>query len=266
MQKFFKVKENRIACWINPRNFGSHPQSFVFIHGSGGNSGAWSCQYSKLHKFFNIVAVNLPGHGKSSGKGRQDVHDYALDLRDLLEGLNLPRPILVGASLGSAIVLDFAARFPRDAAGIVCVGGGLTMPVNPDIISGFRAQPQLSLDMMVKFSLARENREKLFPSLRKSLGEADVETVAGDMLACSRFDITQDVEKIVAPALVICGSEDKMMPPASSEKIAAGIASAKLVVIAGAGHMVMVEQPEAFNEALRNFAQALPGAAPPKAG
>ena len=257
MLKHFKVKENELACWVNPRDFGTHARSFVFIHGSGGNSGAWSFQYSRLHEAFNVAAVDLPGHGKSGGKGEQDISRYVLHLKDLLTVLSLPCPILVGASLGCAIVLEFAASFPQAAAGIVCVGGGLSMPVNPDIISGFRAQPDLSLDMMCKFSLARENREKFFAPLRKSLGEADVDTTAGDMLACSKFDISGDVRKITAPTLVICGTEDKMMPPSASEKIAGSIAGAKLVLIEGAGHVVMMEQPEVFNKALSDFALSL---------
>ena len=80
------------------------------------------------------------------------------------------------------------------------------------------------------------------------------------MLACSKFDLTGELKKINAPVLVICGTEDKMTPPASSEQIAAGIAGAKLVLIEGAGHMVMMEKPAAFNDALRDFAAALPQA------
>lgn len=264
MLKNFAVKDNEVACWINPQDFGAKAQSLVFLHGSGGNSGAWSFQYAELHKTFNIAAIDLPGHGKSNGRGEEDIRKYVLILKDILDVLNITRPILVGHSLGSAIALDFAAVYPHDVSGIVCVGGGLTMPVNPDIITGFRKEPGLSLDMMVKFSLAKENREKLFAALRQSLSEADVETVAGDMIACSKFDIAQDVRKITAPALVICGAEDKMMPPSASEKIADSIAGSKLVLIGGAGHMVMMEKPEAFNDALRDFAAALPEAERPK--
>src|SRR5512145_2129580 len=112
MLKNFKVKENKVACWINPQDFGAKAQSLVFIHGSGGNSSAWSQQYARLHKSFNIAAVNLPGHGKSGGEGKQDIRDYVLILRDILQVLNLTRPILIGHSLGAAIALEFAATFP----------------------------------------------------------------------------------------------------------------------------------------------------------
>jgi len=258
MLKHFKVKENKVVCWVNPNNFGTKPQSLVFIHGSGGNSGAWSYQYSKLHKMFNIAAINLPGHGESGGQGEQDIPAYVLRLKEILGVLELDRPILIGHSLGAAIALCFAAEYPQDVSGIVAVGGGLTMPVNPDILEGLRLRPQVVMDLICKFSLAKENRPELFDALRASLGQVSVDVLSGDMLACSKFDLTGKIKNIIAPALVICGTEDKMTPPASSEQIAAGIAGAKLVLIEGAGHMVMMEKPAAFNEAIQDFAAALP--------
>ncbi len=253
MMKHFKVGDNNIACWVNPANFGAHAQSLVFLHGSGGNSGAWTEQYSVLHKAFNIAAVDLPGHGKSEGSGEKDILAYVLRLKEILEVLKLERPVLVGHSLGAAIALSFAVQYPRDVSGVVAAGGGLTMPVNPDILDGFAKQPDLILDLMCKFSIAKENRPKLFGPLRESLGQARVDVVAGDMLACSKFDLTGELENIRVPVLAVCGKEDKMTPPASSEKIAGNIAGAKCVLIEGAGHMAMLEKPEAFNDALKNF-------------
>ena len=258
MLKYFKVKENKVACWVNPQDFGQHEKSLVFIHGSGGNSSAWSAQYSKLHKKFNIAAVNLPSHGKSGGHGEQDIPAYVLWLKEMLDVLKLERPILIGHSLGAAIALYFAAKYPRDLSGVVTAGGGLTMPVNPEMLEGFRQQPALVLDMMCKFSLARENRPEFFDALRASLGQANVDVVAGDMLACSKFDLTGELQNITVPVLAICGAEDKMTPQASSEQIAAGIDGATLVMVEGAGHMVMMEKPAAFNDAVQDFAAALP--------
>ncbi len=260
MLKYFKVKENNVACWVNPRDFGTHKQSLVFIHGSGGNSSAWSHQCAKLHKLFNIAAVDLPGHGKSGGHGKQDISEYVLDVKEILSVLKLEHPILIGHSLGAAIALDFAAKYPQAISGVAATGGGLTLPVNPDILDGFRKQPDFVLDMICKFSLAKENRPKFYDALRASLGQANVDVVSGDMLACSKFNLTGELQKIIAPVLVICGTEDKMTPPASSEQIATGIAGTKLVLIEGAGHMVMMEKPSAFNDALRDFAAALPQA------
>ncbi len=253
MLKDFKVKENKVACWVNPADFGAQAQSLVFLHGSGGNSGAWSEQYSVLHKAFNIAAVDLPGHGQSEGSGEKDIFAYVLRLKEILEVLKLKRPVLIGHSLGAAIALGFAVKYPQDLSAVVAVGGGLTMPVNPDILEGLRQQPEVVMDLICKISLAKENRPNFFAALRTSLGQANIDVLSGDMLACSKFDLTGELKKIIAPTLVICGAEDKMTPPASSREIAAGIACAKFVLIEGAGHMVMMEKPSEFNEVLKNF-------------
>ena len=127
----------------------------------------------------------------------------------------------------------------------------------PDIIKGFLSQPDIIMDIICKISLAKANRPEFYDAIRASLAEARVEVMAGDMTACSKFDLTGDINKIKTPLLVVCGTEDKMTPPASSEKIAAEIAGAKLVLIEGAGHMAMMEKPEDFNRAVEDFCETI---------
>ena len=95
----------------------------MLIHGSGGTSYAWTRQYSKLHNSFNILAVNLPGDGKSEGVGEQSVDAYVAHLRDIIGAAGLARPLLVGHSLGAAIALAFALHHPDETSGVVAVGG-----------------------------------------------------------------------------------------------------------------------------------------------
>ncbi|HPL97820.1 MAG TPA: alpha/beta hydrolase [Smithellaceae bacterium] len=254
MLKYFNVNDKKIACWVNPVDFGAHAQSLVFIHGSGGTSDVWTMQYSKMHTRFNILAVNLPGHGKSEGAAEQSIDGCVARLREIIGAAGLSRPLLVGHSLGAAIALSFALHHPDEPSGVAAVGGGLAMPVNPDILSGFQTNPELVMDMMCKFSLARQNRAKLYDTARARLAEADPGVVYANMLACSRFDITREAKNIRVPVLAVCGREDKMTPPAASEAIAAAIEGTKLVIIEEAGHMVMMEQPDAFNTALLDFA------------
>ena len=161
MLKQFTVQENSIACWINPNDFGAHRQSLVFIHGSGSNSSAWAYQYGRLHRQFNIAAVNLPGHGGSTGKGEEEIKGYADRVKEILGVLELARPILIGHSMGAAITLSFAAASPQEISGIVLAGGSSTLPVNSDILDGLIKNPDAALDLICKFSLAKDNRPKL---------------------------------------------------------------------------------------------------------
>lgn len=257
MIKKIDVDNINIACWINPRDFGVHKQSLVFIHGSGGDHTSWVYQYSRLQKQFNVVAVDLPGHGGSTGQGENNLDQYCLWIKKLLDILQLKDMILIGHSLGAAITLQFALLYPKTVAAIVPVGGGIKMPVNPDLLTGLKTNPATVVDLICKLSLASENRLKLFDPLRKSLGKTNIDILYGDLYACNNLDLTVDIGKITGRALVLCGREDKMTPSRFSCEIAARIEGAHLCLIDGAGHMVMLEKPAEFNTALCEFASSI---------
>lgn len=257
MIKIIDIDNIKIACWRNPGGLEGHQQSLVFVHGSGGEHTSWVYQYSRLHQQFNIVAVDLPGHGLSTSDGESDVDRYCLWIKKLLNVLQLATPVLVGHSLGAAIVMKYALLYPRDVAGIVSVGGGIKLPVNPDWLAGLKTDPARTVELACKYSLAEENRPRFLEALKKSLSKARTDVFLGDLTACDNFDLTADVGKIDAPTLVVCGTEDKMTPASFSRRIAAGIAGAKLCLIEGAGHMVMLEKPVEFNGVLSKFAAKL---------
>jgi pimeloyl-ACP methyl ester carboxylesterase len=261
MIKYFNIESVKIACWVNKDKLDEEKTSLVFIHGSGGNHSIWSHQYGRLSKNYNIVAVNLPGHGHSGGKGEKDVESYGEWVKKLLYILNLKKTVLVGHSLGSAIALQFALDYPEKIAGIVCMGGGMKMPVKSFFLDFLKTNPaQLPEDvtgMISKFSLAKENRSKFFAPLQKSISLSKVDVLYGDLTACNDLDLTQKVGKIRVPALIICGAEDKMAPPDLSRALAAGVSKATLEIIAGAGHMVMIEKPVEFNNTLDKFAASI---------
>jgi pimeloyl-ACP methyl ester carboxylesterase len=257
MLKYFDVESSKIACWVNGSNFGEHEQSLVFIHGSGGDHSTWSHQYAKLHKNYNIAAIDLPGHGSSEGSGKSDIESYCLWLKNLLEILQLKNVILVGLSLGAAINLQFAINYPQTIYGIVTVGGGMKMPVNPLIFEFLKTNPVESVELICKFSVAKQNREKFMEPLMKSLAHARIDVLQGDLSACDKLDLTQEISKISLKTLAICGAEDKMTPPEFSRQISESISGAKFCLIEGAGHMVMMERPKEFNEAINTFAMSI---------
>jgi pimeloyl-ACP methyl ester carboxylesterase len=185
------------------------------------------------------------------------VENYCLWVKKILDNLKPKKPILIGHSLGAAISLRFALDHSQDIAGIVPVGGGTKMPVNPDLLAGLKTSPALAIELISKFSLAKENRPKLFEPLKNSLAKANLDVLYGDLSACAKLDLREDINKINLPTLVICGEQDKMTPADLSRQIASAITGAQLRLIAGAGHMVMLEKPEDFNAAISKFASSL---------
>ncbi|HQG66037.1 MAG TPA: alpha/beta hydrolase [Smithella sp.] len=261
MMRYFDIESTKIACWVNSEDFDAQKQTLFFIHGSGGNYSTWAHQYGRLHKKYNIVAVNLPGHGQSEGNGERDVRSYSEWIRKILHGMDLNKPVLVGHSLGSAIGLRFAIDHSNNISGIVCVGGGMKMPVNALFLDFLKTNPaQLPaeiIEMICKFSLAKENRSKFSVPLQKSIALSSVDVLYGDLLTCNNLDLTEDLGNISVPALVVCGAEDKMTPPDLSRGLAAGIKKSQLEIIDGAGHMVMMEKPAEFNHILDEFTASI---------
>ncbi|MGB5217613.1 MAG: alpha/beta hydrolase, partial [Smithella sp.] len=191
----------------------------------------------------------------------RDVRRYSEWIRKILDVMDLNKPVLVGHSLGSAIALRFAINHSEKISGIVCVGGGMQMPVNSLFLDFLKTNPaQLPaeiIEMICKFSLAKENRSKLSVPLQKSIALSRVDVLYGDLLACNDLDLTEDAGKISVPALVVCGAEDKMAPPDLSRQLAATIEKSQLEIIDGAGHMVMMEKPAEFNHILDEFTASI---------
>ena len=132
------------------------------------------------------------------------------------------------------------------------------MPVNAMILEGLKTDPASVIALAAKFSVTKENRERLSRIVIEGLSRANPDTLHGDLLACDRLDIVNEVATIAKPTLVMCGADDKMTPPALSQFLKDNIPGARLSLIENAGHMAMLENAEAFNEALKSFALSLP--------
>jgi pimeloyl-ACP methyl ester carboxylesterase len=252
------VDGRRIALRVNDSGWEEGRKTLFFIHGSGCDHHLWDGQYGPLGKEFNVAGIDLPGHGASDGPGEESVDAYVAWVRKTLRAAGLKRPVLVGHSLGAAVSLTFALRHGDELLGIAPVGGGATMPVNPQILEGITADRQATIGFIAKFSFARENRSKFGGEMAEALMKVDPALVRGDFLACSRLDLTAQLEGIAVPALLVCGEEDKMTPPEFSRFMAGKIPGAKLLLVPGAGHFVMWETAGALNDALGDFTRRLP--------
>jgi len=255
---FKEINGVNIACWVNSENFADGRKSIVFVHGSGGDHRLWIKQYTKFKDEFNIAVIDLPGHGQSKGEGEQDVSLYVEWVRKLLESLALKKPVLIGHSLGAAISLVFAIQYGEMLSGVVPVGGGARMPVNEMILKGIKTDPDYVIALAAKFSLSKENRERLSRTVIEGLSRANPDVFYGDLLACDRLDIVGQVSRIGIPTLVLCGADDKMTPLVLSQFLCDSIPGARLSLIKNAGHMAMLENAEAFNKLVREFVESLP--------
>ena len=255
---FKEINSVNIACWVNSEKFAEGRRGLVFIHGSGADHRIWIKQYTKLQDEFNIAVIDLPSHGQSEGTGEQEVSLYVEWVRQFLDSLAVKKSVLIGHSLGAAISLLFATHYGELLSGIVAVGGGAKMPVNEMILKGLKTDPDFVIALAAKFSVSKKNRERLSRTVIEGLSRANPDVLHGDLLACDRLDITGQISQIRIPTLILCGADDKMTPPALSQYLKDNIPGAQLSLIENAGHMVMLENAEAFNSILRTFVESLP--------
>ena len=137
-------------------------------------------------------------------------------VKRLLEDSGIEKPVLIGHSLGAAICLSFAIRHgDRHSGGPR--GRGTGCPSTRSSWRGLKKDPAAIIGLIAKLSIAKENRERLSGFHHGKSLPGDPGIIYGDLFACSKLDITEAVAGIRIPALILCGADDKMTPPALSE-------------------------------------------------
>ena len=228
----------------------------IFIHESGGCHQSWPAEIMEISAA-NVYVLDLPGHGYSGGDGAHEIAPYAACVEAVVEALGLSSVVLCGHSLGGAITLQLALESPPWLSKIVLVGTGARLRVNPAILEEIQRDFAGAVEMMGAFIYGPNPDEALKARARETLLElSSAEVMRGDFIACDRFDVMDDLEKICVPTLVVAGSHDLLTPLKYSSFMAAGIKGAQLTTIEGAGHAMAQERPEVFCYALSTFLSA----------
>ena len=229
----------------------------VLIHGAGGTHLYWPPEIRRLRGYC-VYAIDLPGHGKSStSDGQQSITEYARFLVQWLESLQLRRAVLVGHSMGSAIALILAIQHPEYVVGLGLLGAGARLRVNPELLKYIADQTTFykATDLLVSCSFSANTPAHLVELALKRLLETRQSVLFGDLVACDRFDVMDQLGSIKQPALVICGEEDQLTPLRYAQYLANSIPDARLSIIPGAGHMSMLEKPDLVADSLLSFLQ-----------
>jgi pimeloyl-ACP methyl ester carboxylesterase len=245
------IKGRQIGLRTGREAFNPALPSLLMIHGSGGNKDNWRAQFGAL-KGINLAAIDLPGHTDTTGSAMNKVEDYASWVSEFIASGPI-RPVLMGHSLGGAIAQMVALTNPALLKGLILVGTGSRLKVLPAILDGFLANPEAIYKMIVQYAYD-DNADPQFVKLGfAEMKQRPPEVAHADFSACNAFDVGDRLAEIKLPTIMIVGAGDKLTPPKYSDFLAKGIPGSKVHVIQGAGHMVALEQPEAFNQAVAEF-------------
>jgi pimeloyl-ACP methyl ester carboxylesterase len=160
--------------------------------------------------------------------------------------------------MGGAIALMLALTQPEALAGLVLVGTSDHLPVNPTLLRMLEKDEthRDAVYLIVRWSFSPSAEPRLVELSRKRMLEVPRRVLYDDFRACERYDIQGRLGEIRLPTMVICGADDKMTPERSVRRLTLGIRDSSFKLIPGAGHMVMLEQPVALDEAIQEFLAA----------
>ena len=231
----------------------------ILIHGAGGTHLNWPPQVRRLGGQ-RIYALDLPGHGRSEGAGRQLISEYATDLVGFMDSIQLPAAVIVGHSMGAAIALALALEHPDKVLGLCLLGASARLRVSPVILqrAGNPSTFSSAVQMVTEYSYSQRANPRLKELGGRRMAETRPSVFYGDFLACESFDVLADLPRIQAPTLILASEEDRMTPLHYARTLQENIPGAGLHLVPGAGHMLMLEQPAIVAFELAGFLNSIP--------
>jgi len=224
----------------------------LLIHGAGENHLVWPIGLRRLPGTIGY-AIDLPGHGKSTGMGRSTIADYAAWAISFLDALHIEMAVFIGHSLGGALAQQLALTHPNRTTALVLMATGAKLRVAPQLLDLAHNDFSAAVDLIAEWEWG-----SAAPAEIKELGKQQLllnspVVMLDDYRACDAFDVREQLKTIISPTLIIAGDADRMTPLKHATFMAEQIPGARLHVIPAAGHMVMLEAADAVTQAVIDF-------------
>ena len=237
--------------------FDKEKPSILLMHGSGLTHIVWSLhEQFYASQGFNVLSVDLPGHGNSEGPSLESIEQISNWVKSLINVLGIKKIIIIGHSQGSLIGIDFASRYPDLISSLVLVAGTYKMPVNQDLIDYAEAGDEKAVLLMMKWGYEGSKAFIGGNPVKKIINSSrDIrEILAVDLNACNNYkDGKESLKKINCPTLCIFGDLDKMVPLEVGNKMSSMIKNSEKKVINNCGHMIIFEKAFEMRKIVKEF-------------
>ena len=255
------VDGQRTFAATGGRSFDPTRPTALFVHGAGMDHTVWALQTRYFaHHGRSVLAVDLPGHGRSGGELLRSIGSMAARIVRLLDATGVQSAALVGHSMGAQIALEVAATASARVRGLALLGIAERMAVHPDLQAAADDNRRLGPELVSAWGHGQSGHIGGNPApglwmiggSLQLLERAPAGALAADLAACNAYDgALAAAARVVCPTLLLLGATDRMTPPAKARPLAAAIKHSRTTVLPAAGHMLMSERPDAVIDGLR---------------
>lgn len=248
------VDGHRVFAATGGRAFDADQPSMMFVHGAGGDHSVWVLQARYFaHHGFSVLAVDLPGHGRSEPPALDSVPALADWVLHCLDAAGVDRSALVGHSIGGLVALEAAARAPERIEALALLAVNYPMAVHDGLLQSAAANEHRALDLINAWGhshgahLGRNRVPGLWMmgGAVRLLERAPEGAIHADLSAAAGYEGGLDsAARISCPTLLVLGEYDRMTHPKSAQSLADAIGGARVEVLRDCGHMIMDERPD----------------------
>lgn len=264
----FEVDGRSAYAYTGGKPFDATRPTIVFVHGAAHDHSVWILQTRYLaHHGWSVLALDLPGHGRSAGPCLPDIESMAAwvlrAVAAVRAGAAEAAPlVIVGHSMGSLIALEAAGQSPESVDGIGLLGTTAPMKVSDTLLEAARDNEPRAWDMINYWSHARLNHRpgtpgpgfSVFVQNRRLMERQPTGTTLHDFRACDAYSRAfERAESVRCPVLVVQGGRDMMVPPRSARDLLKRMPRAQILELEGVGHTLMTEAPDRLLDALKGW-------------
>jgi len=255
----FELENKSVHASNAGQELDHNKETIIFLHGSGLSHIVWSLvEQFFSSKNFNVLSIDLPGHGNSEGPCLHTIEEITDWLEKVFIKLKLEKVILVGHSQGCLEMLEYSNKYRSRLKKLVFIGGSYKMPVNKDLIDLAENGDTDAVKLMMKWCY--EGSKKFIggnPIKRIIQSPRDISEILGvDLVACNNYvNGSNAVKTIDCPTMFVFGALDKMVNIEVGKKFANMVDNSSTHIIDGCGHMIMIEKAFEMREKVLEFLQ-----------
>ena len=257
---YLEVDKNKTYIATGSKEHVDSNPAMTFVHGTGMDHTVWTLASRHFARYgLNILAVDLPAHGRSGGELKPTIEDMADWVVQALDAAGQESTIMVGHSMGSLVAFDVAARYPDRVTSLAIGVTSMQMPVGNLLLDNAEKYNHLAKEMINYWSHSPSAHlggsqvpgTWMLGKLIRLLERAGPGVIYNDLLACEKY--TEGLERsknIQMPTLLILGEDDFMTPIKDAKVLAESIPNSRTILIPNCGHAIVSEAPNDMLDAL----------------